>query len=267
MLNLRADTAARNPLHTFDVPRALPAKGGAQPGRLLIVDDDDDFRRTLVLFLADRGFEIADCASGRAALEFFRAGKPVDAILLDWRMPDMNGLEVLHALRQQGIAAPTILLTGVNDDAHEEAALTGGAVDYVEKSRITKTLLKRIELITARQRPVRAPEPQENEIRLGGLTLRFDRSRALWRDEMVDLTVTEFRMVARLALKAGEDVSYRELYDIVHGKDFVAGCGEHGYRVNVRTFIKRIRKKFRAMDASFACIENYGGFGYRWAVQ
>jgi two-component system, OmpR family, response regulator ChvI len=73
--------------------------------------------------------------------------------------------------------------------------------------------------------------------------------------------------VSRLALKAGEDVSYRELYDLVHGKDFIAGGGEHGYRVNVRTFIKRIRQKFRDIDRSFGCIENYGGFGYRWTVQ
>ncbi len=266
MLNARTANAPPRPSRGLRAPPASPVKR-APSRRLLIVDDDDDFRGTLSLFLADHGFEIAECSSGRAALERFRGAEPVDLILLDWRMPEMNGLEVLHGLRQQGVAAPTIFLTAVNDDVHEEAALSGGAVDYVDKSRIGKTLLKRIELITAGQRSAPPPERQENEIRLGGLTLRFDVSRALWRGAMVDLTVTEFRMVSRLALKAGEDISYRELYDLVHGKDFLAGCGEHGYRVNVRTFIKRIRKKFRAIDVSFACIENYGGFGYRWAVQ
>ena len=266
MVMINAVTTAKSPFRTL---RASPERATteAERPRLLIVDDDEDFRGSLALFLADKGFKVAECAGGRSALERFQAGEAFDVILLDWRMPEMNGLEVLHGLRQHGVGTPTIFLTALNDDVHEEAALSGGAVDYVDKSRVSKTLLRRIELITARQRSVPAPERQENEIRLGGLTLRFDVSRALWRGEMVELTVTEFRMVSRLALKAGEDISYRELYDLVHGKDFVAGCGEHGYRVNVRTFIKRIRKKFSAIDPSFACIENYGGFGYRWVAQ
>jgi len=65
-------------------------------------------------------------------------------------------------------------------------------------------------------------------------------------------------------LKPGEDVSYRELYDLVHGKDFLAGSGTDGYRANVRTFIKRIRKKLREVDTEFEHIHNYAGFGYRW---
>jgi two-component system, OmpR family, response regulator ChvI len=264
MVTMHAVTAARTPFRSLQTSPETAADKSLPP-RLMIVDDDDDFRGSLALFLADQGFKVAECASGRSALERFRAGEPVDLILLDWRMPEMNGLELLQSLRQQGVDAPTVFLTALTDDVHEEAALSGGAVDFVDKSRISKTLLKRIELVTARQRS--ATERQENEIQLGGLTLRFDVSRALWRGERVELTVTEFRMVARLALKAGEDISYRELYDLVHGKDFVAGCGEHGYRVNVRTFIKRIRRKFGAIDPSFACIENYGGFGYRWAVQ
>jgi two-component system response regulator ChvI len=78
------------------------------------------------------------------------------------------------------------------------------------------------------------------------------------------LTLTEFNILSRLARKADEDVSYRELYDLVHGKDFLAGRGAGGYRGNVRTFIKRIRKKFRAIDPDFDHIRNYAGFGYRW---
>jgi two-component system response regulator ChvI len=94
--------------------------------------------------------------------------------------------------------------------------------------------------------------------------LRCESHRALWGGEMVDLSLTEFRIVALLAGKAGDDVGYREIYDLVHGKDFVAGAGEEGYRANVRTLIKRIRKSFRDVDPRFAQIENYAGFGYRW---
>ena len=71
-------------------------------------------------------------------------------------------------------------------------------------------------------------------------------------------------MVQYLATRAGQDVSYRELYDLVHGKEFIAGDGPEGHRANVRTFIKRIRQKFRDIDDSFDEIENYAGFGYRW---
>jgi two-component system response regulator ChvI len=71
-------------------------------------------------------------------------------------------------------------------------------------------------------------------------------------------------MVDCLVSKAGSDVSYRELYDMVHGEGFAAGAGEIGYRTNVRAFIKRIRQKFKDADADFSQIENYPGFGYRW---
>ena len=102
--------------------------------------------------------------------------------------------------------------------------------------------------------------------RVGRLELRFDVNRALWAGQTVDLTLTEFRIVTLLADKAGQDVGYREIYDIVHGKDFIAGHGAEGYRANVRTFIKRIRKKFRDGDPDFDHIENYPGFGYRWTA-
>ena len=100
----------------------------------------------------------------------------------------------------------------------------------------------------------------------GALELHFDSNRAFWKGSAIDLTLTEFRMVSLLACKPGEDIPYRELYDIVHGKAFVAGSGVEGYRANVRTFIKRIRKKFRVVDPGFDQVRNYAGFGYQWIV-
>ena len=102
---------------------------------------------------------------------------------------------------------------------------------------------------------------------LGRLELRFDINRAIWAGKTIDLTLTEFKILALLAEKAGQDVGYREIYDLVHGKNFVAGHGEEGYRANVRTFIKRIRKKFRDSDPDFDHIQNYAGFGYRWTAE
>jgi two-component system response regulator ChvI len=119
-------------------------------------------------------------------------------------------------------------------------------------------------LIAEGLRPTRAAETPPAVLRRGDLELRCDSHRAFWKDVMVDLSLTEFRIIELLAARAGEDIGYREIYDLVHGKDFIAGLGDEGYRANVRTLIKRIRKSFREVDPDFAHIENYAGFGYRW---
>jgi two-component system response regulator ChvI len=102
---------------------------------------------------------------------------------------------------------------------------------------------------------------------IGSLTMRSDTSRAYWRGVELELTLTEFNILVLMVTRAGEDVAYREIYDLVHGKDFIAGYGAEGYRANVRTFIKRIRKKFRDADPEFDLIDNYAGFGYRWIAE
>ena len=231
---------------------------------LVLTDDDELFRESLGLNLADEGYEVTSFGNGHDTLAYLQEGGEADVLLLDWRMPELTGIDVLRRLRRAGIGIPVIFLTALSDDIYEEAALEGGAVDFIDKSRRLPILLKRLELIAAGQRPVPPTDPPPALIRQGALELRCDSHRALWGAAMIDLSLTEFRIVALLAGKAGEDVGYREIYDLVHGKDFVAGAGEEGYRANVRTLIKRIRKSFRDVDPRFAQIENYAGFGYRW---
>jgi len=234
---------------------------------LLLVDDDDDFRESLGLNLIDEGYRVTSLGSGHDALAYLEDGGAADVVLLDWRMPDLTGLEVLRRLRRAGITVPVIFLTVLSDDIYEEAALAGGAVDFIDKSRRLPILLKRLELIAEGVRPSADSDPRSMPtLRRGPLELRFDMNRALWGGRTVDLTLTEFKIVTLLAEKAGQDVGYREIYDLVHGKDFIAGHGAEGYRANVRTFIKRIRKKFRDGDPAFDHIENYAGFGYRWTA-
>jgi two-component system, OmpR family, response regulator ChvI len=235
---------------------------------LLLVDDDDLFRESLGLNLIDEGYDVTSFDNGREALAYLEQGGGGDAMLLDWRMPQLTGIEVLRRMRGNGIAIPVIFLTALSDDIYEEAALAGGAVDFIDKSRRLPILIKRLQLITEGARPPADPEPPRPElITLGALELRFDTSRAMWAGKTVDLTLTEFKILALLAEKAGQDVGYRDIYDLVHGKDFIAGHGSEGYRANVRTFIKRIRKKFRDNDPGFDHIQNYAGFGYRWTGQ
>jgi len=232
---------------------------------LLLVDDDDSFRESLGLNLIDEGYEVTSLANGREALGFLQGGGSVDVVLLDWRMPNLSGLDVLRQMRRAGITTPVIFLTALSDDIYEEAALEGGAVDFIDKARRLPILLKRLQLIAEGVRPaVDADALRATSMRLGPLELRLDTNRALWAGRGIDLTLTEFKIVVLLAEQAGRDVGYRQIYDLVHGKDFVAGQGSEGYRANVRTFIKRIRKKFRDSDPGFDHIENYAGFGYRW---
>jgi two-component system response regulator ChvI len=189
-------------------------------------------------------------------------------ILLDWKMPGMTGIEVLRELRERKVETPVVFLTVLSDQIYEEAGLLGGAVDFIEKSRGFSILARRMELILngakGSEKPA-AGQTQPVTVTYGDVRLHRDVNRAFWKDVQIDLTLTEFQMVDYLVVRAGRDVRYRELYDIVHGEGFAAGSGEIGFRANVRAFIKRIRQKFRDVDSGFAQIENYPGFGYRWS--
>ena len=76
--------------------------------------------------------------------------------------------------------------------------------------------------------------------------------------------MTEYNIVEFMVSRAGDHVTYRAIYGCVHCAGFVAGSGDEGYRTNVRSTVKRIRNKFRALDADFSEIQNFAAFGYRW---
>jgi two-component system response regulator ChvI len=132
-------------------------------------------------------------------------------------------------MRSAGITIPVIFLTVLSDDIYEQAALEGGAVDFIDKTRRLPILLERLQLIAQGGRSAPEPEPvRAPSLCRGQLMLRADTNRALWAGRVVDLTLTEFRIVTLLAERAGREVGYREIYDLVHGKDFVAGQGAEG---------------------------------------
>lgn len=239
---------------------------------VMVVDDDDLFRESLARNLCDAGFEVRDFPSGPAALDHLAEGGGADVAIFDWRMPQMTGIELLKRIRQDGRELPVIFLTALTDQIYEEAALATGAVDFVEKSRSFGIVLKRVQLILdgakalTGQPASTAPQldADGDSLKAGHLILRIKTGRAYWKGTAVDLTLTEFKMVLHLVRNAGEELTYRALYDVVHGSGFFAGTGSDGYRANVRTFIKRIRRKFRDLDDTFDEIDNYAGFGYRW---
>lgn len=246
-------------------PQVRESGTRGQAARVLLVDDDELFRESLARNLMHAGFAVEEAGDGRAALGRLRDGSLIDLLLLDWKMPEMNGIDVLRTLREIRCSVPVLFLTVLDGQIYEEAALQLGAFDFVDKHRAFSILLKRIELILAGGKALpQDGAAQEKPIQLGQLELRADIGRAMWGGKRVDLTLTEFRIVGRLASSPGSDVSYREIYDLVRGEGFVAGRGSQGYRGNVRSIIKRIRQKFRMVDPAFGQIDTYTGFGYCW---
>lgn len=239
------------------------SNAGEQRVRLAFVEDDDDYREAVTGELGDHGFAVESFCDGPALLGALAAGAEADIILLDWNLPGMSGIDLLPKLRRNGVSLPVVFLTGRSQPVYEKLALDRGAVDFVDKTRGVPILVQRLRLIAGSAKKPSEPELAGNFHR-GRLLLKPGVGRALWDDSDINLTITEFKIVQLLASSVGKYVTYRAVYDCMHYVGFIAGSGENGYRTNVRSCIKRIRNKFRAIDPDFAEIENYQSFGYRW---
>lgn len=250
---------------TVDAPEMVPPLlSYAEPDppiHVVVVDEDDSFRDTLSNELEARGFSVTTFADGPSVLEAIDSLAVADLIVLDWNHTSSPGLTLLHQLRRAGIATPVVFLTRRSLASNECVALENGAIDFIEKSRGHSILAYRLRIA---RRKVPAAQ-RDKTFTLGALQLRPQVSRALWAGTDLDLTVGEFKIVALLAANAGHHVTYRGLYDVLHYRGFIGGCGESGYKINVRSAIRRIRRKFEALDPAFDRIQNYTAFGYIWA--
>jgi two-component system response regulator ChvI len=243
----------------------IPAgEQAVEPVRLILVDDDDDFREAASAELTDLGFSVTSFGDGTAMLASVAEGNiAADVIVLDWGLPSLAGIDLLPRLRREGVQLPVVFLTGRSSLSHENLAFDRGALDFVDKARGVPILAKRLRLIVESSKRPRELTVDET-LHCGRLMLKPRVSRAYWDDIDVNLTLTEFNIVRLLASNIGNHVTYRAVYDCMHHVGFIAGSGEHGYRTNVRSSIKRIRNKFRLVDPDFNGIENYPSFGYRW---
>ena len=230
--------------------------------QVFVVDDDEMFRESLTGNLEDAGFTVTDFDSGVAVLEYFKDGVPPDLILLDWKMPQVNGIDVLRQLRRDGKDTPVIFLTHLSDQIYEEAALSSGAVDFVEKSRSFPILRKRMELILASRRGGDGAQTARRQVESGPLLLDFSEMTARWKGAAVALDAVEFGIVRCLVEHESANIRARELYAAAHGED--AGGVEEGYRASIRNSVRRIQDKFRDVDAACIAIEDDPDNGYRW---
>lgn len=230
--------------------------------RIVAIDDDDIFREMLLAELEDQGFSVVAFPDGRALLEAPELAVDADIILIDWSLPYIAGIDLLPRLRKAGITVPVVFLTGRPLTKHEAMAFDRGAVDFVDKSRGISILSHRLRVAAMAKRSEACRS--DSSYVCGHLVLKPHVSRAYWKDVDVNLTVGEFRIVHLLARNVGQYVSYREIYDAVRYRGFIGGSGVNGYKANVRSTIKRIRRKFRELDPTFSEIENFAAFGYVW---
>jgi two-component system response regulator ChvI len=228
------------------------------PNTIALVDDDRNILASVAMALEAEGFTVRCYADGAEALRGI-SQQPVDLAVLDIKMPRMDGMELLGHLRKES-AMPVIFLTSKEDEVDEVLGLRMGADDYIKKPFSQRLLIERIRALLRRGELARGVAPAEAEpaIQRGELSLDPGRHQCSWRGRNVDLTVTEFLILKSLALRPGHVKSRDQLMD--------GAYGEHIY-VDDRTIdshIKRLRKKFKAVDDDFAQIETLYGVGYRY---
>lgn len=209
--------------------------------------------------LEDEGFKVDTYIDGSAALRGI-SQRPIDLAVLDIKMPRMDGMELLAKLRERN-TTPVIFLTSKDDEIDEVLGLRMGADDYIRKPFSQRLLIERIRaLIRRRDLDSDASEggPKKEAVRRGDMMLDPSRHQCSWKGQPVDLTVTEFLLLKSLAVRPGYVKSRDQLIDAAYGENIYVDDR------TIDSHVKRLRKKFRAVDSQFAEIETLYGVGYRY---
>ncbi len=224
---------------------------------IALVDDDRNILTSVAMALEAEGYQVDTYADGAEALRGMER-RPVDLAVLDIKMPRMDGLELLAHLRAKN-TLPVIFLTSKDDEVDEVLGLRMGADDYIAKPFSQRLLLERIRALLRRAELERgANSGSEEAMRRGSLTLNMARHQCTWRDAPLDLTVTEFLLLKSLASRPGHVKNRDQLIDAAYGENIYVDDR------TIDSHIKRLRKKFRAVDPEFSEIETLYGVGYRY---
>lgn len=227
--------------------------------RILLVDDDSSLLDVLAMAFEDEGYAVLRAQDGQEALVHVANSKP-DVIISDVNMPKLDGFSFCRRLREQNDETPLILLTSRDNDIDEALGLELGADDYVAKPFSTRVLVARVKSLMRRQeaRAQQTEAPAENRIELGDLSLDQDRMEVVYKGESITVTVTEFRMLDGFLRRAGFVLNRERLMELARGDDSIVAD-----RI-VDTYVRRLRRKFEAIDPDFDRIETVIGAGYRW---
>ena len=222
-------------------------------GRILVIDDEPQIRRIMRETLTTAGYEVDDARNGMEGLEKLRNFHP-DLVLLDINMPDMSGIEVCRAIRNDSSVA-IIMLTVRKSEADKVGALDAGADDFVTKPFSTPELLARVRAALRR-----APVAQGAAARLqfGRLVIDFGARTVSRGASSSHLTPKELDLLRYLTQHANEAVSHRELLQAVWGPDY-------GDQVDyLRVVVKNLRKKIELSPEHPHYIKTEPWVGYRF---
>jgi DNA-binding response OmpR family regulator len=228
---------------------------GARPPRVLVVDDEAAIRDIVRRYLTAEGFEVAEAADGREALDRLRALQP-DLVVLDVLMPGLDGLEVLRRLRASSDVY-VIMLTAKAEEVDKLVGLAVGADDYLTKPFSPRELVARVRAVLRRGRDAPASPPAGDAECFDGLTIDTGRREVRVDGVVAELTALEFDLLAALAASPGRVYTRRQLLDRVWGWDHVGD--ERVVDVHVRNLRRALGDD--ATDPSF--VGTVRGVGYR----
>ena len=222
-----------------------------QLDRVLVVDDEEYIADAVAMAMRHEGYRVTQAGTGRAALEA-AAGFDPDIVVLDVMLPDIDGFEVCRQLRSTGSDVPILFLTARDSTEDTVAGFTVGGDDYLTKPFSVAELIARAKAILRRTKPLRSASGP----RLAYADLVLDTSsREVWRaGEPVDLTATEFELLAYLMNNAGRVLTKSQLLEAVWSYDF-------GGNPNVlETYISYLRRKLDPLGPPL--IQTVRGVGY-----
>jgi two-component system response regulator ChvI len=223
-----------------------------------IVDDEANIRETVVFALRREGYDVAAYPDGAEAWLAFEDNVP-DVVILDILMPRMDGLELCRKIRTINETVPIIFLTSRDDEVDRVLGLELGGDDYLGKPFSMRELVARIRVLLRRSARRAVPTRDDETVLVAG-SLELDPQRFIvrWKGKAIDLTVTEFMMLQALVRHPGHVKTRHQL---------TRDGYPHDNYVSERTIdshVKRIRKKFEAVDPSFDRIDTVYGMGYRF---
>jgi DNA-binding response OmpR family regulator len=221
---------------------------------ILVVDDEPRIVELARDYLEHAGFAVVTAPDGRSALDEVRHRRP-DLVVLDLGLPQLDGLDVTRSIRRDS-NLPIVMLTARDDEVDKLVGLELGADDYLTKPFSPRELVARVKAVL--RRTERPAEPGD-QIRAGDLTLDVPRMRAELGGRPVDLTATEFQLLATLAGQPGRIFTRSQLLDAVHGVAF------ESYERAIDTHVKNIRRKLEPDPREPRYVLTVYGVGYRFA--
>jgi two-component system KDP operon response regulator KdpE len=230
----------------------------ADRARILVIEDEPEIRRFLRVSLTGHDFDLVETAQGREGILQAATYQP-DLVILDLGLPDIDGAEVIHQLRDWS-QVPIVVLSARGQERDKVAALDAGADDYLTKPFGIGELLARIRVAlrhTARQ----CASAADAIYNVADLRVDLSRRQVFIRDDEVHLTPTEYRLLTTLIRHAGKVVTHRQLLKEVWGPD---STQETHY---LRVFMAQLRQKIEREPARPRYLLTEPGVGYRLAAE